>query len=93
MTITQEIEVDVDIDEVLEEAETSELINIVQERLEDAAERRDFIKELVSDISSNPDDMRMHIIDICSIHTKRVIDKKTAKDIINEIIDNVFFEV
>lgn len=93
VTVTTDVEVEVELSDVIDDASTEELLEAVEERLEKEGERRDVIDMLLSDSQCSSENTRYFIERLCAPRGGSYIDKATAKRIICELIDEVFFEV
>lgn len=93
MTITQEVDIEVDVDELLDEISTNELLGTVEARLESEKEQRNLISEYAEECMGDPHNMRFLIEKICARCGGSYIDKATAKRVVCEIIDDVFYEI
>lgn len=92
-TITTDVEIEVELDDIIDDVSTEELLYAVEERFEKERERHDFIDMLLKDAQCSSENTRYFIERLCAPRGGSYIDKATAKRIICELIDEVFFEV
>lgn len=86
MTITVDgpIEVSINPDEVIERMKTDDIIEYLEEE-------RD-VRIIVADKDLlQLGNLKRALEDICSLRTCQYLDRKTVKEVINEMIDDAFF--
>lgn len=92
LTVTKEVDVEVELSDVLEETSTKELIDIIEELLVSEDRKYELTDIVFGEMRSSPEGTRFLIECLCAPRGGAYISKAEAKRIICELIDEVFFE-